>query len=159
MTKNTDLEKLRENAEQKEKEISNKAMGNLWLPSKSDMLKENDKGELVYVDGMTQTQIKNVFMVSMIPLGLKEYDGDYGVQYHLEYIDIETGEKKRVPLHAQLHSKLQNLLNIEIEKKEYQFEFENQSEFAVTLRYCGKLSSMKENDKRKYHTWTGEKIM
>ena len=158
MTKNN-MESLRNKAQEKQEEIAK--TGNLWLPMKSDLLKTiTDSGKgLKYKNGLTSEEVQDEFVKSIIPQGLVEHDSDYGIQYHLEFVNVMTGEVEKVPFTAQLKSKLEDLLELdEIELKEGEFEFDNPMEKAVTIKYCGKLKSMQDGDPRYYHTWTGERL-
>lgn len=160
MTNKNNLESLRATAETKENEMVERSKGNLWLPHKSDLLVENDKGEMVYQDGITDKQRKDEFIRSIIPHEITSHETEsYGTQFDLEFIDVDTGEKKRVPLHANLLSRLQDCVDENLDMKEEKIEYDDVNEVAMIVRYCGKLNSMKDGDKRKYHTWQGELII
>jgi len=159
---------LQAKGEDVEQEIVENSLGTGWfMPYLEDeLLKEDKDGQKVYDDEVTKDEIRENFVKKMIPVQVKFNDksDQPNDSYLLQLLDVERGDLRLTPINGNMAGKITDLIdNDDICTREsftedgFLFSGSMEERFII-LRYCGKLNSVKKNDSKQYHTWTGSKV-
>ena len=157
------IAQLREKAKEKEKEMLDKAnQQGWWMPATNELLREQE-GKKLYKEDITRSEIQENFVRSIIP---KEVIPNEKSNFQendpmlLRYVNIQTGEENYTPIQGNMINQLteETPINEEELKEKTDLSKYDDEKVAVTIRYIGKLDSLKEGDTKSYHTYTVDKI-